>query len=91
VSYIRGFVIPVKTGNKEAYRGMAAKAAPIFREYDATRVVEAWGEDVPDGEVTDFRRAVNATAEENVVFAWIVWPDRATCDAVARKMEPTNG
>ncbi len=89
MSYIQGFVVPVKTRNKEAYRAMAAKAAPIFLEYGATRMVEAWGEDVPDGKVTDFKRAVNAAADETVVFAWIVWPDRATRDAAAQKM-PTD-
>lgn len=87
MSYIQGFVVPVKTSNKEAYRAMAARAAPMFQEYGAKRIVEAWGEDVPDGKVTDFRRAVQATADETVVFAWIVWPDRATCDAAARKMQ----
>jgi uncharacterized protein YbaA (DUF1428 family) len=86
MSYIQGFVIPVPAGKKEAYRAMAAKAAPIFKEYGASRVVECWGEDVPDGKVTDFKRAVNAAPGENVVFSWIVWPDRATCDAAGPKI-----
>jgi len=86
MSYIQGFLIPVPTEKKEAYRKMAADAAPFFMEYGASRIVECWGEDVPTGEVTDFRRSVKATEDENVVFAWIEWPDRATCDAAHTKM-----
>jgi uncharacterized protein YbaA (DUF1428 family) len=86
MSYIQGFVVPVPTNKKDAYRDMCAKGAAFFQKYGATRVVECWGEDVSDGKVTDFKRTVNATADENIVFAWIVWPDRATCDAAAQKM-----
>jgi uncharacterized protein YbaA (DUF1428 family) len=39
-----------------------------------------------DGRVTDFRRAVQATAEETVAFAWVEWPDKATRDAAMKKM-----
>ncbi len=60
MSYIDGFVIPVPAGKKEIYRNMAAKAAPIFQEHGALEIVEAWEDDVPDGKVTDFRRAVQA-------------------------------
>ncbi len=86
MSYIQGFVVPVRTDKKDAYRKLCAETATLFREYGATRMVECWGEDVPEGKVTDFRSAVNATDGENVVFSWIVWPDRATCDAATKKM-----
>ena len=36
MNYIDGFVIPVPAGKQDAYRAMAAKAAPIFKEYGAT-------------------------------------------------------
>jgi uncharacterized protein YbaA (DUF1428 family) len=78
--YADGYVVPVPSGNKEAYRAAAAKAADVFKEYGATRIVEAWGDDVPDGKVTDFKRAVKATADESVVFSFVEWPDKATRD-----------
>ena len=41
MSYFDGFVIPVPSGNKEAYRRVAAEMAPILMELGALRVVEA--------------------------------------------------
>jgi uncharacterized protein YbaA (DUF1428 family) len=81
MSYTDGFIVPVPEDKKDAYREMAQKAAPIFQEYGATRVIEAWGDDVSDGKVTDYNRAVKAEGGEKVVFSWIEWPDKATRDA----------
>ena len=78
--YTDGFVVPVPEGKRDAYQALASKMAKVFRQHGATRVVEALGDDVKRGEVTDFYRAVNAEEGENVVFSFIEWPDKATRD-----------
>ncbi|RDV36462.1 DUF1428 domain-containing protein [Bradymonadaceae bacterium TMQ3] len=84
--YIDGSVIPVPTANKDAYTELAAMRAEVMMEHGATRVVNAWGDDVPDGKRTDFKRAVNATAEESVVFARVEWPSKEVRDAAWPKI-----
>jgi uncharacterized protein YbaA (DUF1428 family) len=79
-AYTDGFVVPVPQGKREDYRQLAAKMAKVFRQHGATRVIEAFGDDVAKGEVTDFYRAVKAEDGEGVVFSFIEWPDKATRD-----------
>jgi uncharacterized protein YbaA (DUF1428 family) len=86
MTYVEGFVVPVPSANKDAYRKHAADAAPLFQEFGATRMVEAWGDDVKRGKVTDFYGAVQAKDDESVVFSWFEYPDRATRDAANEKM-----
>jgi uncharacterized protein YbaA (DUF1428 family) len=80
MAYVDGFVIAVPTANREKFREHAAAFAPIFKEFGALRVVECWGDDVPEGEVTSFPMAVKRGPDETVVFSWIEWPDKATRD-----------
>src|SRR4051794_2846344 len=86
MSYIDGFVVAVPAANKEAYRKHAVDALPLFKEFGVARMVEAWADDVPDGKLTDFKRAVQATPDEVVVFSWMEYPSKAARDAAAAKM-----
>jgi len=85
--YIDGFVIAIPKANKEKFIEHATKGDSVFFDLGATRILECWGDDVPNGKVTDFRRAVQATDDEDVVFSWIEWPDKSTRDAAMSKME----
>jgi len=85
MAYIDGFVVPVPQSKRDAYEALARKASALFIEYGALQVVEAWGDDVPRGKVTDFYGAVQCADDEVLVFSWIVWPSKAVRDAGQKK------
>ena len=86
MSYVEGFVAAVPAANREAFITHARKAAVLFKEFGATRVVECWGDDVPEGEVTSFRLATKQGDDEVALFSWIEFPSKAVRDAVFEKM-----
>jgi uncharacterized protein YbaA (DUF1428 family) len=81
MAYVDGYIVPVRSDRRDAYRKMAADAAQVFKEHGAMAVVEAWGDDVPEGKLTSFPMAVKLEEGETVVFSWIVWPSRTARDA----------
>ena len=80
MSYVDGFVVAVPTANREQYRHKAQAASEVFKENGALTVVECWGDDVPEGKLTSFPKAVQCKPDETVVFSWITWPSRAMRD-----------
>lgn len=85
--YIQGFLIAVPKDNKEKYRKMAAEAGDYFQSLGASEIVESWEADIQDGKHTDFRRATKATKDEQIVFSWVIWTDKKTCDDAADRMK----
>ena len=86
MAYVEGFLIPVPRAKRGDYEAQARAAAPMFLEFGATRIVECWSDDIKHGRTTDFFRSVQATEDEDVVFSWIEYPDRAARDAANERM-----
>ena len=85
MTYVDGFVLAVPTANREVYKKYAQAVALVFKELGALRVVECWGDDVPEGKLTSFPMAVKRKEDETVVFSWITWPSRQVRDAGMKK------
>lgn len=80
MNYIDGFVAAVPNENKQAYLEHAEVSAVCFKDHGALKIIECWGDDVPDGEVTSFPMAVQCKENETVVFSWIIWPSKEIRD-----------
>jgi len=81
MTYVQGFVIPVPSMKKEAYRELARQAGEIFKRHGVLGIVETWGVDVPDGKLTSFPMSVKLEPGETVVFSWMIWPSKEVKEA----------
>ena len=84
MTYFEGFIVPVPEANRDAYKQHASKFAPLVQNVGVRRMVESWDSDVPEGKVTDFRKAVDAKPGEKIVFSWFEYPDRQARDAAVK-------
>ena len=86
MSYVDGFVVPVKKDKLEAYKAFARRAGEVWMKHGALALVECSGDDVPYGKLTSFPRAVQATDDEVIIFSWIVYRSREERDAIVAKV-----
>ncbi|BDU39819.1 conserved hypothetical protein [Vibrio nigripulchritudo MADA3029] len=86
MSYVDGFAAAVPQENKQKYIDHALMAAGLFKELGALSVVECWGDDIPEGEHTDFFKAVDCHEGEVVCISWVIWPSKQVRDAAYPKM-----
>ncbi len=84
--YVDGFVLAVPVDKLNEYKKVARKAGKIWREHGALSYVECVGDDVPEGKLTSFTKAVKRKDDEVVVFAWITYKSRKQRDAVNKKV-----
>ena len=80
MSYVDGYLIPVPNDMKEIYIEQAKMSAEIFLEHGVLEICENWGDDVPEGKITSFYKAVECEENETVVFSWAVWPSKEARD-----------
>ncbi len=86
MTYVDGFLLAVPRAKLDAYKRMAREAGAVWMQYGALSYVECTADDVPYGELTSFPRAVQATEDEVVIFAWITYGSRAERDEVVSKV-----
>lgn len=80
MTYFDGFALAVPEARKDAFIAHARKAGEIFLDHGCIRHVEAWQDDVPDGETTSFPLAVQKQEGEVVVFSFLEWPSKEARD-----------
>jgi uncharacterized protein YbaA (DUF1428 family) len=85
MTYFEGFIVPVPEANRTAYRDHATTFAPLVQKIGVGRTVESWDNDVPEGKLTDFRKAVDAKPDEKIVLSWFEYPSRQARDAANEK------
>jgi uncharacterized protein YbaA (DUF1428 family) len=85
MSYVDGFIAAVPSDKKEEYLAHAKISATVFKEYGALKLVETWGDDVPEGETTSFPMSVKCKENETVVFSWVIWPSKEIRDIAWQK------
>lgn len=86
MTYVDGFVMPVRKDKLEEYRAMARLGSTVWREHGALDYRECIADDVKPGKVTSFPQAVKLEPDEIVVFAWITYRSRAHRDEVNAKV-----
>lgn len=84
--YINSYILAVPAAKKKQYMKIAEQYAGIASEYGAIEIFENWERDVPDGKLTDYRKAVKAKPGEKIVVSWVIWPDRRTAELAHKKL-----
>ncbi|MFZ1681427.1 MAG: DUF1428 domain-containing protein [Rhizobiaceae bacterium] len=81
MAYVDLIAAAVPTARKAEYATYAARMDRLFRQAGAIEIVDCWGDDVPEGELTSFPKAVRCAPDETVVTGWIKWPSKTARDA----------
>ena len=88
-NYIDGFVLPIPRIYLGEYKKAAEKVAEIWKEYGALAYNEFVGDDLFLDGTNSFMEAVNAKADEVVIFGWPVFPSKQVRDLANQKV-PTD-
>ncbi|PCH61706.1 MAG: RNA signal recognition particle [SAR86 cluster bacterium] len=76
--YVNTYILSVAENKKQEYICIANIFAEVAKDFGAVEIFENWEIEVPDGEHTDYRKAVKAQPGEKIVMSWIIWPGRET-------------
>ena len=80
MTYVDGFVLPVKKNNLKAYKKMAALGGKIWKKHGALHYFECLGDDLKSAKkwgCLQFTKMAKAKPDETVFFSFIVFKSKA--------------
>jgi uncharacterized protein YbaA (DUF1428 family) len=86
MSYVDGFVIPLRKDKLDDYRVMAEKAGKIWMDHGALSYKECIGDDMQSEYTKGFPQIAGMKENETVIFAFIVYASREQRDEVNAKV-----
>jgi uncharacterized protein YbaA (DUF1428 family) len=86
MSYVDGYVIPIRKNKIKEYVPMARLGKKMWLKYGALDYKECIGEDLKNKFGVSFSKLAKAKAGETVVFAYIVYKSRAHRDSVNKRV-----
>lgn len=97
MTYVDGYLMPIRAAKQAAYLEFSVKTAAIYKDHGALRVVDCWPDEdggegaafhaeearetLSDVPLRTFVIAADARDDEVTVFSWVEWPDKAARDA----------
>ena len=84
--YVNIYILSVPEEKKGDYVRMANRFTDIAKDFGALEIFENWELEIPDGDHTDYRKAVKAKPGEKIVVSWVIWPNRETGDKAHKGM-----
>lgn len=86
MTYVDGFILPIKKKNLPAYKRMARVASKIWREHGALEYYECIGDDLDVKVMLPFPKLISALPGETVIFSWVIYKSRAARDRANAKI-----
>lgn len=84
--YIDGYLLAVPKANLSTYVDMANKAKVVWLEHGALDYRECVADDIDKEGFASFSKAAGAQDGETVVFAWILYENKAERDRINEKV-----
>lgn len=86
MSYVDGFVIPIPRGNIEAFKVIEKIAGEVWMAHGALAYRACVAEDIDSGNSKmTFRQLANTSADETVVYGFIIFESKEHRDKVNEK------
>ena len=86
MAYVDGYVLPVPAKRLKDYQKVANKAGKVWKEHGALDYWECAGDDMDVKFGKPFPKLMKTKSDETVIFAFVIYKDKKTRDAVNKKV-----